>query len=63
MKKFLQIYLGMFILMPLALSAVVYLVGCFLSWSILEVGIQWGIVRVYMVIAAVFAFFLAADDE
>lgn len=62
MKKFLQIYLGMFILMPLALCAVVYLVGCFISWSILEVDIQWEIVRIYVILSAIIAFFLTIDE-
>jgi len=61
MKDFLQIYLAFFIALPLALVAVVYLLGCFVSWSILEVNIQWGVVRAYMIISAVFAFLLSID--
>lgn len=62
MKKFLQIYLGFFILLPLVFYIVVYLLGCFISWSILEVDIQWPIVRLYAVIAFIVSIFLAADE-
>ena len=62
MKKFLEIYLGFFTALPLAFCIVLYLVGCFISWSILEVDIQWPIVRMYMVIAFVLSIFLAADE-
>lgn len=62
MKKFLQIYLGFFTALPLAFCAVLYLVGCFISWSILSVDIQWPIVRLYMVIAFIVSIFLAADE-
>jgi len=63
MKKFLEIYLGFFIGIPLAFCIVIYLIGCFISWSILEVDIQWPIVRVYMVIAFIVSIFLAADKD
>lgn len=62
MIKFLEIYLGLFIALPLAFCTVVYLIGCFISWSILEVDIQWPIVRMYMVIAFIVSIFLAADE-
>ena len=62
MKKFLQIYLGFFTALPIVLCLVLYLVGCFISWSILEVDIQWPIVRMYMVIAFILSIFLAADE-
>ena len=62
MKKFLQIYLGFFIVLPLVFCIVVYLLGCFISWSILEVDIQWPIVRLYAVIAFIVSIFVAADE-
>jgi hypothetical protein len=62
MKKFLQIYLGFFTALPLVFCLVIYLVGCFISWSILEVDIQWPIVRLYAVIAFIVSIFLAADE-
>jgi hypothetical protein len=62
MKKFLQIYLGFFIVLPLVFCIVVYLLGCFISWSILEVDIQWLSVRLYAVIAFIVSIFLAADE-
>lgn len=62
MKKFLEIYLGFFTALPLVFCTVIYLVGCFISWSILEVDIQWPIVRMYMVIAFIASIFLAADE-
>jgi len=61
MKKFLQIYGGWFLALPVLFCLVVYLVGCFLSWSILEVDIQWGIVRAYMLFSVIPSFFLAGD--
>lgn len=63
MKKFLEIYLGLFTALPLAFCALVYLVGCFISWSILEVNVEWPIVRLYMVIAAIVSFFLSLDSD
>ena len=61
MKKFLTIYLGFFLGLPLVFCITIYLTGCFVSWSILEVDIQWGVVRVYMIFSAVFALFLSLD--
>lgn len=62
MKKFLTVYVGFFLGLPLVFCITVYLTGCFVAWSILEVNIQWGIVRVYMVIAFIVSIFLAADE-
>ena len=62
MKKFLEIYLGFFVALPLAFCILLYLVGCFISWSILKVNVEWPIVRVYMVIAFIVSIFLAADE-
>lgn len=62
MKKFLEIYLGFFIALPLAFCIVLYAIGCFMTWSILEPNIEWPIVRVYMVIALIVSIFLAADE-
>jgi hypothetical protein len=66
MKKFLEIYLGFFIALPLALCIVLYAIGCFMTWSILEPNIEWTIewayVRLYMVIALIVSIFLAADE-
>lgn len=62
MKKFLEIYLGFFIALPLALCIILYLIGCFMSWSILEVNVEWPIVRMYVVIAFIISIFLAADE-
>jgi hypothetical protein len=62
MKKFLEIYLGFFIALPLALCIVLYLIGCFMTWSILEPNIEWAYVRLYMVLAFIVSIFLAADE-
>lgn len=62
MKKFLAIYLGAFLGLPLAFFMVIYLVGCFITWSIISVDIQWGVVREYMIIAFIPSIFLAADE-
>ena len=62
MKKFLEIYLGFFIALPLALCIVLYAIGCFMTWSILEVNIEWPIVRLYMVMTLIVSFFMAADE-
>ena len=62
MKKFLEIYLGFFIALPLAFCIVVYAIGCFMTWGIIEVDIQWPIVRVYVIIALIVSIFLAADE-
>jgi hypothetical protein len=62
MKKFLTIYAGFFIILPLIFCIVIYLIGCFISWSILSVDIQWPIVRVYAVIAFIVSMFLALDE-
>lgn len=62
MKKFLEIYLGFFTALPLAFCIILYLIGCFISWSILEVNVEWPIVRVYMVIAFVVSLFMAMDE-
>ena len=62
MKKFLEIYLGFFIALPVVLCIAVYLIGCFMTWSIIEVNIEWAYVRLYMVIAFIVSIFLAADE-
>lgn len=62
MKKFLTIYLGFFTALPIVFCIAVYLIGCFISWSILSVNMEWGIVRVYMVMSLIVSMFLAADD-
>ena len=62
MKKFLEIYLGLFIALPLAFCIIIYLIECFMTWSIIQPDIEWPIVRLYMVIALVASFFLAADE-
>ena len=62
MKKFLEIYLGFFIALPLALCIVLYAIGCFMTWSIIEPNIEWPIIRMYMVIAFIVSIFLAADE-
>ena len=63
MKKFLEIYLGFFIALPLALCIVVYAIGCFMTWSILEVNIEWPIVRLHMVMTLIVSIFLVADED
>jgi hypothetical protein len=66
MKKFLEIYLriylGFFITLPAVFFTVLYIVGCFISWSILEPDIEWSYVRLYMVIALIVAFFMSMDE-
>lgn len=62
MRKFLEIYLGFFIALPIVFCIIIYLIGCFISWSILEVNVEWPIVRVYMVIAFVVSLFMAMDE-
>ena len=62
MKKFLEIYLGLFIALPLAFCIVVYAIGCFMTWSILEVNIEWPIVRLYMVMTLIVSFFMSLDQ-
>jgi hypothetical protein len=62
MKKFLEIYLGFFIALPLAFCIVIYLIGCFITWSIIQPDIEWPIVRLYMVIALIVSFFMAVDE-
>ena len=62
MKKFLEIYLGFFIALPLALCIVLYAIGCFMTWSIIEVNIEWPIVRLYMVMTLIVSFFMAVDE-
>ena len=62
MKKFLEIYLGFFITLPAVFFTVLYAIVCFISWSIVEVNIEWAYVRLYTVLAAIVAFFIAADE-
>ena len=62
MKKFLEIYLGFFTALPLAFCIVLYFIACFISWSIVEVPIDWFFVRFYMIIAFIVSIFLAADE-
>ena len=62
MKKFLEIYLGFFIALPIAFCIVIYLIGCFITWSIIQPDIEWPIVRLYMIIAAIVSFFMAVDE-
>jgi len=62
MKKFLQIYLGFFIILPVVFCLLVYSLGCFMSWSILVIDIQWWVVRGYILLASIFAFFLSIDE-
>jgi hypothetical protein len=63
MKKFLEIYLGFFIALPIVFCIIVYLIGCFISWSIISVNIHWGIVRVYICLAIIITLFLANDEK
>jgi hypothetical protein len=63
MKKFLTIFLGAFIILPIAFCVVVYSLGCFVTWSILEVDIEWGFLRVYMIFSLIFALFLTLDKD
>ena len=66
MKKFLEIYLGFFIALPLVFCIVayliVYLIGCFATWSIIEVHIDWFFIRAYMIMALVVSFFMSIDE-
>lgn len=62
MKKFLEIYVGFFLILPLAFCMLLYLAGCFITWSILQPGIEWNIVRLYMIIAFIVSIFLNADE-
>jgi hypothetical protein len=62
MIKFLQIYLGFFVILPVAFCLVVYSLGCFLSWSILVVDIQWWVVRLFLILSIIFALFLSIDE-
>lgn len=61
MKDFLQIYLGLFIALPLAFCAAIYLAACFITWSILPVNIEWGVIRAYIILGMGFAFLLRRD--
>ena len=61
MKKFLAL-LAFFIGIPLALCIVLYAIGCFMTWSILEPDIEWVYVRLYMVMTLIVSIFLAADE-
>jgi len=61
MIKFLQIYLGFFVILPVAFCLVVYSLGCFLSWSILVVDIQWWVVRLHLILGSIFALFISID--
>jgi hypothetical protein len=62
MKKFLEIYLGFFIGIPLALCIIAYVLGCFITWSIIEINIEWAYVRLYMVLTAIISFFLSMEE-
>ena len=62
MKKFLEIYLGFFISLPIVFCIVIYLIGCFVTWSIIQPDIEWPIVRLYMVIALIVSFFMSMDE-
>ena len=61
MKKFLTIYLGFFLGLPLVFCITVYLTGCFVAWSILPINMEWGIVRAYMLVSLIPSFFLSLD--
>ena len=63
MKDFLQIYLGTFIMLPIALCVIIYSIGCFITWSIPPVNIEWGIVRLYMLVSAFVSVFLSLDID
>jgi len=63
MKKFLTIYLGFFLGLPVVFCITVYLTGCFMTWSILPVNIEWGIVRAYVLFALIPSFFLSLDEK
>ena len=62
MKKFLEIYLGFFIALPLIFCIIIYLIGCFMTWSIIQLDIEWPYVRLYIVIAFIVSIFIAADE-
>jgi hypothetical protein len=62
MKKFIEIYFGLFITLPLLFCIVVYMLACFVTWSIVELDIHWSIIRIYLMIGLIVSFFMAADE-
>ena len=60
-KKFLQIYLVFFILFPITICIIIHAIGCWISWDILTVNIDWVIVRIYLIVSCVVSIFLTFD--
>jgi hypothetical protein len=60
-KKFLQICLVFFIAFPIAFCIIIYAIGCWISWDILTVNIDWVIVRIYLIVSCVVSIFLTFD--
>jgi len=62
-KKFLQIYLVFFIVFPITICIIIYAIGCWISWDILTVNIEWIVVRIYLIVSCICAFFLTFDKS
>ncbi len=60
-KKFLPIYFVFFIVFPIAFCLSIYAIGCWISWDILTVNIEWIVVRIYLIVAFIVSFFLTLD--
>ena len=62
MKRFLETYLAFFIVLPLLFCIMLYLICCFASWSIIELNIDWRLIRLYLSIAFVCTFLMTVDE-
>jgi hypothetical protein len=62
MKKFASI-LGFFILVPIVVIILIYSIACCITWCIIPVHVEWGVIRVYVLIACVLSFFMSLDKD
>jgi len=63
MKKFLTLYLGYFIGLPLAFCIVIYSIACFISWNILPVHVEWVFVRFYILGVTIISIVITLDKD
>ena len=61
LKNFLSIWIGLFIILPLAGILLGYVSCCFIKLEIICIDIPFIFLRVYLCISALLAFFISID--
>ena len=62
MKKFIDIYFGFFITLPLLFCVLLYALYAFITWSFPNPNIDWFLVRLYLIITFLLSFIFSLDE-